>query len=194
MTNAAGRAWGKSAERSPAASDGFTFVEAIISVTIFLLLVSALGGIFTTFTRQQRTGITQATLLGEAQTAVEILEREVRTGFSNTFSGSGSTFSLRNQNGVLVTYALSGSRVTRRVVPPDTTLPITSSAVEVRSLEFIVRTPGVDPGVAPQVPILTGEQGRVTVRMHLCPQGITSASRCLQLQTTLTSRQYAPAL
>jgi len=174
--------------------NGFTFLETLIAVTIFLILIGAVAGIFTTFTRQQRRGFTQTTLLGGVQNAVEVLEREVRTGFSNTFSGSGSNFSFKNQNGILISYQLSGTRITRRAIPPDVTLPITSSAVDIRSLEFTVRTPGMDPGIAPQVPMLTGEQGRVTVRMRVCPKSIDDDRQCLQLQTTLTSRQYAPAL
>lgn len=180
--------------RSRRSSAGFTFVEALVSVAIFLVLIGTVAGIFATFSRQQKRGITQATLLGEAQAAVEILEREVRTGFSNTFSGSGSTFSFRNQNNVFITYALANARLVRRVVPPDAILPVTPLTVDVQSLDFTVRTPTVDLGAASQVPILTGEQGRVTVRMRLCPKGIDDDQRCLQLQTTLTSRQHAPAL
>lgn len=172
--------------RPPHTSSGFTLIEALVAVSMFLILLGAVMGIFTTFTRQQRSGIAQATLLGEAQSAVEVLEREVRTGFSNTFTGSGSTFRMRNQNNDCATYALSSDRITRQDIP------ITSSAVEVRSLEFTVVRPSVDPGTPPQVPILTGEQGRVTVRMRVCPKGIND-NRCLQLQTTLTSRQYAVA-
>lgn len=166
---------------------GFTLIEAVVAVSMFLILLGAIMSVFTTFTRQQRYGITQATLLGEAQNALETLEREVRTGFSNTFSGGASTLRLTNQNGTPITYARSSDgRITRQGVP------VTSLAVDVRSLEFVVRAPGVDPGTPPQVPILTGEQGRVTVRMQVCPRGIPGTSRCLPLQTTLTSRQYAP--
>ncbi|TSC64568.1 MAG: hypothetical protein G01um1014106_65 [Parcubacteria group bacterium Gr01-1014_106] len=176
------------------ASSGFTFIEAIVSVAIFLVLIGTVAGIFSTFSRQQKQGITQATLLGEAQAAIEILEREVRTGFSNTFSGAGAAFSFRNQNNVLVTYELADGRLMRRAVPPDQATPVTPATVEIRSLEFVTRTPTIDLGAAPQVPILTGEQGRVTVRMRMCPTGIDTDQRCLQVQTTLTSRQYAPAL
>ena len=166
-------------------SSGFTLIEAGVAVSMFVILLGAIMGIFTTFTRQQRSGIAQATLLGEAQSAVELLEREVRTGFSDTFRSSGpANFSFVNQEGNPITYQRDGTRITRQGVP------ITSSVVEVRSLEFVVLAASVDPGV-PR--ILTTQQGRVTVRMRICPKGIDD-NRCLPLQTTLTSRQYAPFL
>lgn len=163
---------------------GLTLIEIVIAVGIFTLLVGTVAGVFATFARGQRSGLEQATLLGDAQTFLELLEREVRTGYGNTFSGSGSTFAFKNQEGLPVTYGLdsTGTRIQRNGVA------VTSAAFEVRSLDFSVTASGVDPGPPS---LLTGQQGRVTVRVHVCPRGITD-DRCLITQATLTSRQYAP--
>lgn len=175
-------------------AEGFTFIEVLVATSAFLLLFGAVSGVFTAFTRQQRAGLGTATLLSEFQNVFETLEREARTGYGNTFATpSGATaFRFKNQNVQEVTYRhdAAGKRIVREV-SGGTSQVLTSRAVEVLSLAFLVTAPVVDTGVAPQIPILTGAQGRVTVSTRLCPAGGESP-RCLTVQTTLTSRQYVP--
>lgn len=163
---------------------GLTLVETVVVLGIFMVLLGAVTSVFMAVTRGQQSAFAQATLLSDTQTFLELLEREVRTGFGNTFSGSGSTFAFKNQEGLDVTYGLDsqGTRIQRNGID------ITGAALEIRSLDFSVVTPGTDPGPPA---ILTGEQGRVTVRMRACPRGIDD-ERCLVVQTTLTARQYGP--
>lgn len=176
-----------------ASSSGFTFLEILIASGMFVLLLGAVLSVFTLFTRQQRIGLTAGALVGEAETFLEVLEREVRTAFGTTFSNpsGASSVRMRNQNGQEVTYRLdaSGLRIIRDV--GGSAEFVTGDQVDVRELTFSVTTPTVDVGTPPQVPILTGQQGRVTVGTRLCPRGVDDA-RCLVLQTTLTARQYAP--
>lgn len=177
-------------------SAGFTLIEAVVAVSMFLILLGAVMSVFTTFTRQQRYGITQATLLGEAQNALETLDREVRTGFGNTFScaasqepGSGRCDSieylfLKNQNGedVVYRYDRSQQRLFRNGEP------VMGANIAVTDFALNVARSAV--GGSP--PILLWPQGLVVVHMKVCPKRITDESRCIFLQTTLTSRQYAP--
>lgn len=186
---------------------GFTFVEIVVAVTIFVILLGTLAGIFTRFTFNQRARLRLNAVLGDMQTFLETLEREVRTGFGNTFTApSASRFEFTNQNGVFVVY--------ERVVDAQTGFGriernqqrITAPSVDIRELAFgPVETPDVDTGdpANPNDDLLVGRQGRVTVRLQVCrsltpeelqlPQTEQLRRRCLRLQTTLTSRQMRPS-
>lgn len=180
---------------------GFTLIELVVAVSIFALLVGTVAGVFTGVVRSQRSSIAQAELLGEAQTFLELLEREVRTGFGSSFGqGTESEFYFKNQEGWCVKYfrdSPAGAlpqirRAESRVAgcsPSSLSGGVNVSApdVSIDALEFVVTTAGVDPSSG----LLTGEQGRVTVRVRACPRGVTD-ERCLSTQTTLTSRQYGP--
>lgn len=173
---------------------GFTFIEILIASGMLVLLLSAVISVFTLFTRQQRTALTAVALVGEVETFLEVFEREVRTSSGTTFENpsGASSVRMRNQKGQQVTYRLdaTGRRIVREVEGQSDF--VTADTVHVRDLVFSVTKPTVDVGTPPQVPLLTGEQGRVTVGTRLCPLGVDDA-RCLIVQTTLTSRQYGPA-
>ncbi|MDP3685347.1 MAG: type II secretion system protein [bacterium] len=173
---------------------GFTLIEVVVATSMFLILIGTVMGIFTTFTRQQRFGIAKATLLGEAQNVIETLEREIRTGFGDTFdcipplippqrTCAENGLTLKNQKGAQVVYQYDGSRITRDGVA------LTGTAVEIRKFKAYVRRAGIHQDSTPSV---LSEQGRVTIHMKVCPKGIDDDRRCLLLQTTLTSRQYQP--
>lgn len=179
---------------------GYTFIEALVTTSVFVLLLGTVVGLLTTFGRQHRLGTAKATLVGETQNVLDQLEREVRTGSGSTFwcdsglpgpaanSCTGDALFLVNQNGVNIRYVydMNAKRLWRELVP------VTTPAVEVRQGSFTVTKAGVDPGTPPQAPMLTGQQGRVTVRLQLCPPKEPDERHCLFVQTTLTSRQHAP--
>lgn len=195
-------------------SRGFTLIELVVATGIFALLIGTVTGVFVSLTRGQRSGLAQTTILGDAETFLELLEREVRTGYGNTFrcvpgsapesaplTCAADTFVFANQDREEITYRLTGTQITR-VSPATGTTTLTSPAVAVRFLEYVavraVRNDH-DPG-DPTDDFLGGfadgdpgnRQGRVTVRIRACPRGVTDDARCIFVQTTLTSRQYAP--
>lgn len=182
--------------------DGFTLLELVVAATIFLVLLSVIGGMFATLVRGQRSRLGQTTLLGDVQTFLELLEREVRTGYGNTFrcaasnptssvlECAGPSLVFTNQERTEVTYALNGTAIERRE-GAGAPYAITGRTVEVRHLLFSVAQSGSDPGTPPQFPVLTERQGRVTIRIRVCPRGVGDM-RCMVMQTSLTSRQYGP--
>ncbi len=169
---------------------GFTLIELVVAVGVFVLLVGGTTGAFVRLTQSQRVDRAQILLLTDLQNFLETLEREIRTGFGNTFSGGGATLSLTNQNRESVTYARVGTAITRT---GDRSARITSERTEIRDLDFAVR-PAACCETTGTPPLLT-TQGLVTVRLRACPNtGGAPApdTRCLILQTTLTSRQHVP--
>lgn len=192
-----GGAQGGTLHRDGTRQLGLTLVEIVVAMGIFVLLIGGGTSLFVLLLRSQRSDLGQTTLLGSTQTFLELLEREVRTGFGNTFRCSssdpinsaltcdGSSFTFTNQENEEVTYTRSGTAIARNGDP------VSGTGVEVRELTFHALQSGVDQGAAGQVPILTVRQGRVTVRLRACPAGADD-ERCLAVQTTLTARQYGP--
>lgn len=189
-------------------SRGFTLVETLVVVSLFVVLLGSLGGIYLTFVRQHRGQAAAASLQQDLQNFFEVLDREVRTGFGTTFVtlAGDQEFALKNQNTECVKYGLgTGADAGRlvRVVSPtagcDPTVlslssgdPLTARATEVRALYFRhVTVPTVDTrGTAdPADDILVGQQGRVTVSLRACPRGRPDTD-CIDVQTTITSRQH----
>lgn len=187
---------------SSAAPDGFTLVESLIAVSIFVILLGGLGGVYTTFSRTHRELRAQQRLQQDLQSFFEVLDREVRTGFGTTFAGGGTTFSLQNQNLQCVTYTLDQGRLYRAAdtgagcTVPGTPQPLTSRSTEILRLAFsAIKTPGVDNnGTLADTgdDLLKGQQGRVTVSLKACPKSRSSDTECIVIQTTITSRQYGP--
>lgn len=192
-------------------SRGFTLIELVVAVGVFALLVGTVAGVFVSLTRGQRSGLAQSTILGDAETFLELLEREVRTGYGNTFTApTTDSFQFQNQDQEQITYCLgntvagctAGSTQIIRIGPTSTD-QLTSRSVDIRFLEYtaVPATPN-DHGTAGDATddFLGGfadgdpgnRQGRVTVRIRACPRGVTDDARCIFVQTTLTSRQYAP--
>lgn len=192
---------------------GFTLIELVVAVGVFSLLIGTVAGVFVSLTRGQRAGLAQTTILGDAETFLELLEREVRTGYGNTFTTpTADEFQFQNQDQEQITYCLgnldlgctAGSTQIIRIGPTGTDRDqLTSRSVDIRFLEYaaVPATPN-DNGTAGDATddFLGGftdgdprnRQGRVTVRIRACPRGVTDDARCIFVQTTLTSRQYAP--
>lgn len=181
-------------------SRGFTLIEVVVAVGVFTLLIGTVMGVFVSLARGQRSGFAQTTILGDAETFLELLEREVRTGYGSTFGGGGSTFTFTNQEGDAVTYSRVNTAIQRNAVS------ITSPAVAVSELDFFPVQAARNDNVLigdPTDDFLGGfadndqgnRQGRVRVRIRACPRevaGTDTDARCIFVQTTLTSRQYAP--
>lgn len=186
---------------APRRRDGFTLIELVVAATIFLVLLGVIGGMFATFVRGQRIRLGQTTLLGDVQTFLELLEREVRTGYGNTFrcaasdptsavlECAGPSLVFTNQERKEVSYALNVTAIERGEEGVSAPYAITGRGLEVRDLRFSVAQSGSDRGTPPQFPILTKQQGRVTIRLRVCPRGVDDG-RCIVMQTSLTSRQY----
>lgn len=188
---------------------GFTLIEQVVVGSLFVVLVGILGGVYTAFVRQHRNQLSAQVIQSDLSVFFEVLDREVRTGFGSSFrvNADGTEFALRNQNGKCVKYGRDEGRVWRVQIDPPCTVddvladtdvtsgePLTSQSTEfTRFLFTSVRTPVVDDGGTGDAAddFLTGAQGRVTVSLQACLRQPPN-EHCVDVQTTITSRQYGP--
>ena len=158
---------------------GFTLVELIVAIGLFALLISVAVGGFVRALKNER----QITALLAANTAAsfttEQMAREIRTGVN--FTASGSTLTFTNAKGDTVSYCLDAAgHILRAANLPNCTDgdPVTSNAVNVRSLSFVLL------GDATYPP-------RVTLLLRISPKGETGVnSTVLNIQTTISARNF----
>src|SRR5436190_24402116 len=89
---------------------GFTLIELIVSVGIFAMLLIVITGIVARYFAAERIAIAQQNLQEDVRFAVEMMAREIRTSYGDTFilpDGTGQALTLVNQNGVCVEYRLN---------------------------------------------------------------------------------------
>lgn len=179
-------------------SGGFSLVEIVVATGIVGMIAIIATGIFTRFIVIQRYNIAQQAVQEDVRFALELISREVRTGYGSTVTvtdGEGEGISLRNQNGLCVHYRLR--QETRQIERAEASLPgtdcptddfapasfaaITSSDTQFRTLRFdVVRTAGNADG-------LPDKQGMATVIIDAASRRVPDIT--LSLQSTVTSRQ-----
>jgi len=190
------------------ASAGFTLVETIISIGIFMILVSiAVGGFVQALHTQGEVG-TLISAQSNVSLGVEEMAREIRTGYlfchdsgSNTPSSScdsavgtpchknsdGSwscpALDFFNSNSEHVNYGLSNGALTRSDNDQDNgaRLPLTSGDVTVKYLSFRLFGNIEGDGWAPRITILLG----------IAPSSSDPAiaNTVLNFETTVSARQ-----
>ncbi|MDP3953753.1 MAG: prepilin-type N-terminal cleavage/methylation domain-containing protein [bacterium] len=166
---------------------GFTLMELLVSMTIFLVVLGLSSGIFLQTLRSQRAvvGITEA--MNNVTLALEQIAREARTGFAFESEGQLGELRFRNGFGNYVAYGLIGdieSGVIGRCESPgsagcdlvDDLEPITSADVKVDSLKFFLQNN------ANQPPLVT-----VAIGVEL-----DKSAPPLVMQTSVSSRIINP--
>lgn len=177
---------------------GFSLVEIVVATGIVGMIAIIATGIFTRFIVIQRYNIAQQAVQEDVRFALELMSREVRTGYGSTLAltnGEGQGVSLRNQNGLCVQYRLNqdtsqierteaslpGTDCAAGDFAPSSLAPITSTSTIFRTVRFdIVRTEEDADG-------LPDKQGMVTVIIDAASRRVPDIT--LSLQSTVTSRQ-----
>lgn len=187
-------------------SSGFTVVELLVSLGIFVVVVSiAVGGFVRALhTQDQAQALISAN--SNASLAIEIMARDMRTGtqfcaFANSLpdtytacgrpqqSANGYYYNVgklaffdasRNQ----VVYCLAGGAIRKSLgsaVCDETSDAITSNNVNIRSLAFEIFGNQANDGYPP----------RITIVLAVSPSSTDPAlnSSVINLQTTVSSRQ-----
>ncbi|MDP2704044.1 MAG: type II secretion system protein [bacterium] len=149
-------------------NEGFTLVELIVAMGVFVTAITIASGVFIQGMRSER-GLTEAIAVNnEMSLALERMAREIRVGYE--FSPSGGELSFKTRDGDVV-YALSGSGVILRGGKE-----ITGQNVQVENLKFIVFQQSNN----------LCSPWRVTVSMSVRARG--STQKFLPIQTTVSSR------
>ncbi len=93
-------------------SDGFTLVELIMAMSIFVILVSIAVGGFINILRNQRLAIALMSVNDNMSLSMEQMAREIRTGY-NFIKISDEEFQFVNANNRIVWYRLSKGAIER---------------------------------------------------------------------------------
>lgn len=165
---------------------GFTLMELLVAMTVFLIIVGLSSGIFLQTLRSQRTIVQISESLNNVTLALEQIAREVRTGFDITpDDGSTPRSELRfvNGQGFRVTYALIDGEDEDGVkdalgrcegagcLDEDSFDPITSPEIDISRLNFYVYNPATSPPRVTTVVAVSDNEGTT-----------------INLQTTVSSR------
>ncbi len=148
---------------------GFTIIELIVAIGLFIVVIGIASGTFVRALRTQRSVAELMAANDNASLTLEQMTREIRTG--KGFSSTGSRLSFVNYQDQPVEYALTGGAIERNGIP------LTSRNVLVRYLSFVLG--GEAPG--------DGKQTRVTIMVGIAARGRLE-SFVTRLQTTISSR------
>lgn len=117
-------------------SKGFTLVELIVSVGLFALIMLLSSSAYLFMIGVNRQAQAMATGINNLSFALETMTRTIRTGTNYSCNGSGdcpsggSSFSVKNTNGVTINYTLLGGAITQNEIA------LTDPTVTISSLKF----------------------------------------------------------
>lgn len=175
---------------------GFSLIEMLVAISIFSIIILIILGIFSRFVIVQRRDIGEFRLQEELRLAIELFNREARTGFGNTFVTEASAVVFRNQRGQCVTYRGAGQALQRAeqeqggqtcAIITDNQLfqSLTSSQTLITQLQFDALPARVSADGA-----RLESQGVLTMSVKATAK--TKADTVMALQNTVTARQLIP--
>lgn len=185
---------------------GFTLIELIIAIGIFVVFLTIIMGVFSRFVGTERHNIAQSTIISDVQSGLESFAKEARTGYGSTYHGIGSedessaAVAFRNQAGVCVIYRVENEVFERgedsdnigqeEECEPDSILdsefvPLTSNKTKITRINIIAE-PAI---VADEDTGRLASQG--TVAIELTADSAKTDIAPLNIQRTITSRQLA---
>lgn len=168
---------------------GFTLLELVIALAIFMVILIILGGMVLGAVRAQRVAIATQQVQDTLRSALEILGRDIRLAAKNTTasscvparadfspsSGESSSLTFISDRGKCLKYSLSNQQV-HRLIDGATDEVLTSDNALITALNFNIFGEGNDQ-----------TQPRIVVR--LAAQSKTSNQVTMQVETTLAQRE-----
>jgi Tfp pilus assembly protein PilW len=162
---------------------GFTLVELLVAVGIFVTLVTVAAGVFISGIRGHRALLDLMAVSDNAGIVLEQMAREIRTGyfFCNTDGSnpcgnlSQNNITFTNYKGERVTYGLNGNSITRTI--GSNSVKITADNVQVNKLRFVIGQGSGSNAIC--------NPWRITIVMEV---GSAKTNQKIPLQTTISSR------
>ncbi len=183
----------------PSLQSGFTLVEIIVAMAVFVTALIAVSAIFTYANRSQRTTLAVSETGSDARFALEVIAQQVRRGSIDYASTPYGGTIAANPQDVLVLRDSSGNQVWfrrnasggRGIVEMSedgvTWVDLTPPTVSVDVLKFYL-SPATDPFAANPA---TNQQPLVTIVMASSSTAVgTETVLPAYLQTSVSSRQY----
>lgn len=179
---------------------GVTLLELVVSVGIFALVLALISGLYSRFVFTQRRNIGEQTIQEDLRFALELFNREARTGYASSYSindPEGRSLTFRNQNGLCVNVRLNPAtqqleRAESAEAGTDCTgavfhsyAALTSHRIAIDSLRFDLPDNIYNAGDQ-----RLDRQGFITLMISASAPG--SSAQPLRLQSSVASRQVIP--
>lgn len=152
--------------------NGFTFIELLVAITIFVVVVSIASGIFIQTLKTQQEIVSLMAANDNVSLTLEQMVREIRTGRQFRTNSRGDRLEFINARGEPVVYELSAKTIERDGQS------LTSGNVKVNYLFFSLR--GETPG--------DGLSTRVTINLGVGAVGRSVSGFKTDLQTSVAVR------
>lgn len=156
-------------------SRGFTMVELLVAMSLFIVVISLVSGVFVRALRTQRTIVALIAANGNAALTIEQMMREIRTGKS--FSVTGNELSFVNAKDESVSYNLGTDATKGLGFLARNTQRLTAENVDVKKLDFtLLNTPPYPP--------------RITISLQVGAVNAPASEPVISLQTTISARTF----
>jgi four helix bundle protein len=157
--------------------NGFTMVELLVAMSLFIIFVVISSGSFIRALRIQRAIVALIAANDNASLSIEQMAREIRTG--TDFSSANSNLTFTNAKSIQVTYQLNSETMTiERGEDGSNFKPITATNVKINKLNFYLRGHQAGDGFPP----------RITVVLNAAPNIPTIQNISTNFQTTVSAR------
>ena len=164
---------------------GFTLIEALVSVAIFAVVVAMASVLYLSVTNAQRKTVNQEEIMREVRQVMETMSREIR------LAGVDNQLYLDGECSLPAQLCLAGGQgywfdeENQRIMSGFPGFPITSDEIQVENLSFYVNPAPDGVMVVPTPPT------RVTILLTVSRQGNYGTSDQMQVQTTVSLREYS---
>jgi prepilin-type N-terminal cleavage/methylation domain-containing protein len=160
---------------------GFTMVELIVAMAVFIVLLTVAVGTFVKIMRTQRGLIDRMAVNSNTGLVLEQIVREIRTGYffcgdgTSACNESGSSISFINHEGKSISYSLSGGAIIQTI--GGNSVVLTAADVLIKDLNFQVTQ--ADGNIC--------NPWRITVKMKIASRD-SEPERDVKIQSTVSSR------
>ncbi len=151
--------------------DGFTIVEFIVAMFIFVMALTIGVAVFLNSLRTQRALLLDMAVNNNMNLALEQMARDIRTGYD--FEVTETTLAFKGRDGRDISYGLNGGGTAIRRTIDGGSLNVTGEKAVVRTLKFSFFERS------------ECEPWRITVVLGVSPLG---SEKIMNIQTTVTSR------
>jgi Tfp pilus assembly protein PilW len=163
---------------------GFTVIELLVAMTLFLIVIGVVSGVFIQSLKNQRITASLISVNNNMGLVIEQMSREIRTGFdfcpmSGSVNCSNTILVFTNASNKNIVYSLENGSITRSENGGPSNI-ITSSDTEISNLIFIVSGESKGDNLQPLVTMAFSIQGKNPT--------LEKAGIITHIQTSISSR------
>ncbi|MFA5126923.1 MAG: prepilin-type N-terminal cleavage/methylation domain-containing protein [Patescibacteria group bacterium] len=186
---------------------GFSLVEMLVAIAVFMILTVILSGIYVAFNRNQNRANVSQKMVNNLQYVFEIVSRQIRDNsivdFSSTCPIAGYTDScilLQREDGSLFAFAHNDQALEYLLINKDAGgayaiinepgSSIKFLSPDVNNIKVDLARFYIQPSINPYLQGGSNQQPKVTVALQVVYSGTGNVSSVYNIQTTVSSRIY----